>query len=222
MVKYQNRGVPHMTRTFLNRALSMRVLAPALAVLMLGGCATDYAYRSNGGGYYYGSPSVQYRYYGGYGYGGYGSYGPYGYPYGVYAYGRYPYGYHRPYYPYYPRYPYYPVRPYPPHRPPSHQPDRGDNRGKSPWRDLDRIEREKRGEPWHGAYSRKIEPTPGAVQSRPVQPRPAVQPRPVQGRPAPAQARPVQTRPAPRQLSPPARPASTSREVDVRRNQHDL
>ena len=41
----------------------------SLAATVLAGCVTDYNYRGHGGSgdYYYGRPSVEYRYYGGYG-----------------------------------------------------------------------------------------------------------------------------------------------------------
>ena len=94
------RGVPNMIR---------KLILPALAATMLAGCVTGYTYRGAGGGgdYYHGQPSVEYRYYGGYGgyYGypyGYGGYGYYGYP---YRYGYYGYPYAYPRYPVY-RYPY--------------------------------------------------------------------------------------------------------------------
>ena len=97
----------------------------AVSALALGGCASDYAYRSGAGDYYYGRPSVQY-YDDGYGYGGYGApygslygypggwtggisigygggyYGGYGSPYGSPYYGGY--GGYGGYYPYYPPY----------------------------------------------------------------------------------------------------------------------
>jgi hypothetical protein len=104
------------------RIMIRKLALPALATLLLAGCITDYTYRGAGGAgdYYYGRPSVDYRYYGGYGggyggyyggyYGGWGGYYPYTHPY-AYPY-RYGYGYpHR--YGYgaygYPggRYPYY-------------------------------------------------------------------------------------------------------------------
>jgi hypothetical protein len=68
-----------------------KLLLPALAAALLAGCAT-YGYRDGRGDYYYGQPSTQYRYYGGYGYpgdygypgySGYGSSGYYGYGYGA-------------------------------------------------------------------------------------------------------------------------------------------
>ena len=90
---------------------TLKTTAVAAVALVLGGCVTGYTYRSgHGGDYYYGDPSVDYRYHydsyspyfwGGYGYYGYrrpgyygyygGGYGPYvGYPYYGYPY-RYPY-----------------------------------------------------------------------------------------------------------------------------------
>jgi len=83
-------------------------LLPVLALATLAGCATGYSYRGGTGDYYYGQPSVEYRYYGGYGYGG--SIG-YGYPraYYVDAFGRPIYG--DPYGYYGGRYPGFPSRP---------------------------------------------------------------------------------------------------------------
>jgi hypothetical protein len=104
-----------------------KLLLPAALVGLPGGCVTaDYSYRD---GYYYGRPSVEYRYH------------DYGYPYG---YGYYPHG--GRYYGYY-GYPYYGRYCYPPHyyyrvpqRPPvTGTPDHDDNdRRRPPWRDLDR------------------------------------------------------------------------------------
>ena len=104
-----------------------KLLLPALAAALLGGCVTGYDYRGGTGDYYYGQPSYQSDYYGPYGYGGYGYPGGwsgmlgYGYGYGG-GYGGYGYGY--PYYGY--GYPYYPpviiIRP----DPPSAGPGRGD------------------------------------------------------------------------------------------------
>ncbi|MDB6163880.1 MAG: hypothetical protein JWL98_1312 [Xanthomonadaceae bacterium] len=93
-----------------------KLLLPAMAVVLLAGCATGYGYRAGNGDYYYGQPSIDYQDggyypYGGAGYGypggwsgmigygmGYGGgYGPYGYS--PYGYGGYPYGYGYPYYP---------------------------------------------------------------------------------------------------------------------------
>ena len=133
-----------------------KLLLPALAIALLGGCVTDgYGYRQDRGDYYYGQPSVDYRYQGSpygslhyrYGYPGYGGY-PYGYGgYSGYPYGYsgYPYGYggygypYRPYsgHPYYPRPPLIVVP-----RPDGHPPhvDHRDGR-RPPWRDLDNIRR---------------------------------------------------------------------------------
>lgn len=122
-----------------------KLILPAIAIALLGGCMTGgYSYRQDRGDYYYGQPSTDYRYYGspyGYGYGGGyygggyygrghysgGGYPYYGYPY--YGYGRYPHGYYRP-----------PVviRPHPdggrPH---------DDNDRKAPWHDYERLQRER-------------------------------------------------------------------------------
>jgi len=98
------RGVQHMIRKF---------VLPALAATMLAGCVTGYTYRGAGGGgdYYHGQPSVEYRYYGGYGGGYYGGY--YGYPYGYGGAGYYGYPYRYGYYGYPYAYPRYPVYRYP-------------------------------------------------------------------------------------------------------------
>ena len=67
-----------------------KLLLPIAATALLAGCVTTapYGYRGGGqGDYYYGSPSVEYRYHG-YGYGdpyGYGGYGGYGGLYGWYG-----------------------------------------------------------------------------------------------------------------------------------------
>ncbi|TQD40893.1 hypothetical protein, partial [Marilutibacter aestuarii] len=124
-----------------------KLLLPALTVALLGGCVSGYGYRPAGsGGYYYGQPSVEYRYYGGYGY-------PYGGSrYGYYNYNRPGWGY--PYYGYPGYYPRPPIVVRPPHRPdhphkPDHpgrpdrpdHPDVGDGGNRPPWRDLDNINR---------------------------------------------------------------------------------
>lgn len=116
---------------------------PLLAAGLLAGCVSDYTVRGGGGpgSYYYGRPSVDYNYYGGYG----GYYGP---GYGYYPYGesyRFRYGgyYGNPYYgyggyPYYYGYPrhYYPNRPgRPPTHPPSNNPSPPRSDGGIPWRD---------------------------------------------------------------------------------------
>ena len=121
-----------------------KLLLPALLVGLLGGCVSaGYSYRD---GYYYGQPSVDYRYYD-YGYPG-GSY-PYGY--GYYPYGeryRY-YNYYSPYY--YGRYPYYynhhHRRPKPPvtgtpDRNPGPGPGHDRDGDRPPWRDLNRRRRD--------------------------------------------------------------------------------
>jgi hypothetical protein len=123
-----------------------KLLLPALLAGLLGGCVhTGYSYRD---GYYYGQPSVEYRYY------------DYGYP---YSYGYYPYGGRHGYYGYphrygygYPYYPYYrywhkkpPVSgPRPPHNdgdddPPSgpRPPHNDGDDNPPPWRDLGRRRR---------------------------------------------------------------------------------
>lgn len=113
------------------------LLVPLLAATALAGCATDYAYRGGDrGDYYYGRPSVEYRYHDPYGYGPYGGfYYGYGAPFGYFG-GRSPY-YRNPYYgyPYY-GYPYY-YRPPVVQRPPSDGNDvPRDNDRRPPWRDL--------------------------------------------------------------------------------------
>lgn len=153
-----------------------KFILPALAAALLAGCVTDYAYRGGDrGDYYYGQPSTEYRYDGGYGgyapygYGGYGGYGSFGYPYRHYGV---PYGYggyfNRPYYP-----PYY--RPY--HRPPTvttPRPDgqppqhRGDDR-RPPWRNLDQLRRRP---PADGGPAATVQPRE-VIPARPA----AVEPR---------------------------------------------
>lgn len=142
------------------------LLFPIAAAALLAGCVTgDYAHRGpqGSGDYYYGRPSVDYRYHDPYGYGpygpGYGYYGRtrfhgslhYGYPfYGRAGFGHPYYG--HPYYrnPYY-GYPYRPpviVQP----RPDDGQPrvDRGDR--PPPWRDIN-------------ARRRMDGPSPGGIDS---------------------------------------------------------
>lgn len=128
-----------------------KLLLPAVAIALLGGCMTGgYSYRQDRGDYYYGAPGVDYRYHGSpYGYPGYryGYPGYSGYPWGYGGYyGGYPY---RPYYPGYPYYP-YPYRPRPPMivvpRPdddPPPRPPRDDDRDdrRPPWRNLDNLVR---------------------------------------------------------------------------------
>ena len=125
-----------------------KFLIPLAGAMLLGGCVTTapYGYRGDGGDYYYGAPSVEYRYHGVYGdpY-GYGPYRP-----GFSVWGSYGYPYYRnPYYgyPYY-GYPYYgyPNYSYPrPRTPPTtNQPDGG------PWRHAEELIRRRRGEPAPG------------------------------------------------------------------------
>ncbi|GAB3737714.1 hypothetical protein GCM10028862_23400 [Luteimonas pelagia] len=146
----------------MNLTRMIRPALLALAAVAVSGCVTYPGYRHGGaaGDYYYGQPSVEYRYrdygpwHGGYGYPYYGgsrlsigiSYGyPYGYGYGYpYGYGYHRYGHGYPWYgwPYY-GYPYYRPRV---ERPPVHRPPPGDGGGDGggrhdddrdpPWRDL--------------------------------------------------------------------------------------
>ena len=132
-----------------------KLILPAIAVLLLAGCATGYTYRNAPGDYYYGQPGTVYRdyygypsYYGGYyspySWRGYFGYGHYGYPYG---YGRYPGHYHGGY----------------PHSPRPGNNDGGDKTPDlptPPWRDLDRVG-ELRGRP--------DVPRAGELRTRPVQ-----------------------------------------------------
>jgi hypothetical protein len=117
-----------------------KLVLPVLAMALLGGCIS-YSYRDgHGGDYYYGEPSVEYRYTPSYGiYGSYGSYGYYG-NYGPYRYGygdRYRHDYGYPYSGRYYRYPYYYVRPTQPRATVDPTPDRP----RSPWRDIDQLRR---------------------------------------------------------------------------------
>lgn len=128
-----------------------KLLLPALLVGLLGGCVTGYGYRD---GYYYGQPSVEYRYRDyGYPYGYYPGYYPYYYPYSGHYYRYYNYNYY-PYYRY--GYPYYynpkQHKPRPPvtgtpiwQPPPGSQPPAGPRPGHRdgdgnppPWRDYTR------------------------------------------------------------------------------------
>jgi hypothetical protein len=108
-------------RTYRGTIMIRKLLLPALAVAMLGGCVTSgYEYRGGNGDYYYGQPQVEYRDYG-YPYGRFG----YGYPGGWsgsfgwgYGYGD-PYGYYGGYYD--------PWRYYTPYRRPHHRDHHGDH-----------------------------------------------------------------------------------------------
>lgn len=150
-----------------------KLILPAVAIALLGGCLSPgYGYRQDRGDYYYGQPGVDYRYYG----------SPYGYPSSGYGYPSWRYG--------YPRYPYYgggyygsPYRPYPgypysphPHRPrppvtvtpppddgdPSPRPPSSDG-PRPPWRDLNNLGRRGAGQP------PRIEPAP-VTQTLPARP----------------------------------------------------
>ena len=131
-----------------------KLVLPALAALLLAGCAS-YQYRGGAGGdYYYGQPGTEYRYYG-YPYGGYG-YGSYGYGYPSYfsyrSYYGYPYGYGGYYRP-----PYHGPRPgndhghgdnagggnagggNPGHGQPPPASNENNDQPRAPWRDLERL-----------------------------------------------------------------------------------
>lgn len=150
-----------------------KLLLPLVAVALLGGCVTSgYSYRQGSGDYYYGAPSVEYRYHPYYG----GPYG-YGYPYGAYGHGYYgrsvydyrydwPYRYRHYYDPraYYYGYPY---------RQPSHtyrrtapRPtvDPTPDRTRSPWRDLERLRRRGAGDGIDPAQSRNLAPQPEGLR----------------------------------------------------------
>lgn len=137
-----------------------KLLLPAVAATLVAGCVTtDYDYRGGRGDYYYGQPSTEYRYPG-----GYYPYGPY--PYG--SYGRYPYGaYGYPYYGYpyggYYRYPYYYRPGYPTYPRPPHQGRPGTDRP-APWRNYDEIIRRRQGQ--------GVPPAGGAIVPSTAVPRP--------------------------------------------------
>ena len=156
-----------------------KLLLPALAIGLLGGCVSS-GYQYDRDGYYYGQPSTTYRYsdryydsgyrypgsypgyYGNFSYGGGYRYPGYGYQ--GYGYGRYPYGYARP--------PVIIVRPgYGGDQ--GHRPPAGGRDNRAPWRDYERLQRER-------IQQSTPPPTgnrPGAtVYRNPVsaQPRPAV------------------------------------------------
>jgi len=157
-----------------------KLVLPVLAIAMLGGCVSDYAYRAGDrGDYYYGQPSTEYRYdgpYGGYapyggGYAPYGGYSPYGY--GGYGYGYprgyygTPYGYggyynHRHYYP-----PYYTRPPVVDPRPDGTtvQPPRNDNRRQG-WRNFDELRRRPANATGVAVQSRGIIPSAPMAEPR--------------------------------------------------------
>jgi hypothetical protein len=196
------------------RAMIRKLLLPTLAATLLAGCITDYTYRGAGGGdYYHGRPSVEYRYYGGYG-GGYGA-GFYGYPgYGYGGYGGYPYRYGYYGYPYsYNAYPRYPVYRYPyryDHRPGNH-PNRPHWNGQGPrpgqnWNG----QGPRPGQNWNGQGPRPGQnwngqgPRPGQNWAGPNRPNPGDQP-PRADRPQPRVDAPgprVQTAPRSRAMNP--------------------
>ncbi|UKE47478.1 hypothetical protein [Xanthomonas cerealis] len=161
--------------------MNMRLIWAAGLLATLSGCAT-YDYADNGGGYYRGAPTLEYRYPAGYSDGYYAPYSaePYGYGSGYYGYGYY--GYDGPYYSrdYYgpPRYRQPRPRPDDNGRPPDRPPPvigGGGGRVKSPWRDLDRLRR---------PDAANAGPSPQSMQPRPASaPRPAAQPRPSAPRP---------------------------------------
>src|SRR5690606_13056957 len=182
------------------RLMIRKLILPALAALLLAGCAS-YQYRGGTGDYYYGQPGTEYRYYG-YPYGGYG-YGAYGYGYPSYfsyrSYYGYPYGYGGYYRP-----PYTGPRPGHGHghggnhgggHHGGNNPDPGQNpppasnnqdRPTAPWRDLERLRERAR------AHDQTRHPVaePGAApirapNRRSAPSRPAVTPS-IQRQPAPA------------------------------------
>lgn len=143
-----------------------KLLIPLAAAATLAGCVTTapYGYRTEGrGDYYYGRPSVDYRYHGASPYYGYPYYG---YPYrgGFSMYYGYPYSRYPHYsYPYY-GYPYY--RPVPRPQPGGgHGHDGGHRPDGGAWRNLDEIRR------------RRTE-RPTMLQPAPSRPQPAMQQRP--------------------------------------------
>lgn len=166
-----------------------KLVLPVLALAMLGGCVSDYAYRGGDrGDYYYGQPSTEYRYEGPYG----GGYSPYGSPYAPYGYGGgyAPYGYGGGYAPYryggfgygsygYPRGYYggpyrhggYYIPPHHHRRPPvtypgpdgTAPPPRVDNR-RPPWRNLDELGRRP---PADGGGTQARAPIPSAPIAEP-------------------------------------------------------
>lgn len=135
-----------------------KLLLPLVAVALLGGCMTSgYSYRQGNGDYYYGAPSVEYRYYSPYPYAS-----PYSYYGGHYYSGPYRYGYPYGYYGYPYADPYYGAGYYhygTPRRPSA---DPTPDRTRSPWRDLEQLRRRS-----------LVDPTP----QRTGKPMPRLQPR---------------------------------------------
>lgn len=164
-----------------------KILLPAIAIGLLGGCVTG-GYQYDSAGYYYGQPSSTYRYYDGYDnryrypgnypsyYGNFNYRGGYGYPgYGSPGY-RYPgYGYGGGYY----RPPVIVVRPGHGGNQ-SNRPSTGGRNDRAPWRDYERLQRERiqRSTPPSGnrpsaAVIRNpvpAQPRPTAAPSRPAAP----------------------------------------------------
>ena len=169
------------------RAMIRKLLLPALAATMLAGCITGYTYRGGAGGgdYYHGRPSVEYRYYGGYGGGYYGGYPYYGY--GGYWGSPYRYGYGYPGY-VYPRYPVYRY-PYRYDRHPGHYPHGPQWNGHGP-RPGQSWNGPRPGQGWNGQG-----PRPGQSGAGP-RPNPGIQPPRVDA-PGPR----VQTAPRPRSMN---------------------
>jgi len=205
-----------------------KILMPAVAMALLGGCVTPYpAYQYSGGSgdYYYGQPYIEYRDYGGY-YGGLG----YGHPYGwygsigfggYYGYPYYGYPYHYYGYPYYHGWyggwPYYNYRYYPNH-PPVHRPGGGhdgdddgarEDRPEPPWRSIDDLRPRHGGEnPPRTTTAVPLRPTMGTPS------RPLVQPTPT-GPVAPRS--PVMQPPRRESPTPMARPTRQTQERDSSR-----
>jgi hypothetical protein len=155
-----------------------KLLVPLAATALLAGCVTSapYGYRGNGqGDYYYGSPSVEYRYhdmYPGYGSPYYGPYRPGLSVWGSFGYGGYGY-YGRPYYgnPYYGGYygyPYYGGYPRTTHRPRPDNNNGGSRPDGGPWRNIDEIARRRR----------VVDGTGGGATPTPVMPQPQFTPAP--------------------------------------------
>ncbi|MGY0557474.1 hypothetical protein [Lysobacter sp. A421] len=162
-----------------------KLILPLSAMALLGGCMTGgYGYQQARGDYYYGQPTTDYRYYNQYdGYSSHrypGYYGGAHYGNGYYGNGynrSYPYGYYRP--------PVIVVRP-------GHNNNNGNNgnhtprpdtdRDRAPWRDYERLQRER--------IQRSERPTgsPAAVQRSVI----AAPVRPTAARPA-SSARPAST-----------------------------
>jgi len=179
-----------------------KILLPALLMGLLGGCVTGYTYRADGGGYYYGQPSVEYRYYD-YGYHDYGN--PYFY--GYYPYRSY-YGYGYPYYYGYYGYPYgypYSYRRHHHRKPPIIDPDTGIDPGTDPGH-----------EPRDGATRNDFRRPPLRNHQPqinvPMQPAPQSMPRPTPQGPREEQSRrdpPARTESGTRRSSPLRRPTQS-------------